>query len=369
MRPQPRSDVLDVVEKVWEALGDPRQIVAIVEISANVSTNRVYRLHLNDHSSAVSKVSSYGSYFLFSEDHDRLHRCSTFLASNESSQRWAPFLAHMFEKNGRPFTWYNGSVWATFYEDIPRRDALPKVLTERQIRTLGHEIAEFHLACAPLAGNLPATSNSVKGDLIHLLDLLQSPFAPRNFSLLPEDIGVLHRDTHQLLIQLEEIHYDEWPRIPVLIDWNLGNFSVIFNDAGGDASSISNSSDEFRLFSRWDYDWFRLDSRMLDFYFLSRVSSSTGDKTSFTYSPHTLLEPRFVSFLEAYHEVYPLSAAEVRFLPLAYRFFLLNYVIREGARFFRNDLCQQFREEVARRYLRQVGAMSFEPLVEALGLN
>ena len=54
----------------------------------------------------------------------------------------------------------------------------------------------------------------------------------------------------------------------------------------------------FRLFSRWDYDWFRIDTRMLDFYFLSRVSSATGDRTAFTYSPHTLLEDRFVAFYQ-----------------------------------------------------------------------
>ena len=144
------------------------------------------------------------------------------------------------------------------------------------------------------------------------------------------------------------LHYDEWTRIPVLIDWNLGNFSVVHNNAADDGS--------FRLFSRWDYDWFRLESRVFDFYFLSRVSSSTGDRTTFTYSPHTLLEPRFIRFLAAYHDVFPLTDAEVRFIPLAYRFFLLNYVIREGARFFRDDLCRQFREEVARRYLRQVSA-------------
>jgi hypothetical protein len=107
---------------------------------------------------------------------------------------------------------------------------------------------------------------------------------------------------------------------------------------------------------------------MLDFYFLSRVSSSTGDRSSFTYSPHTLLEPRFVRFLKAYHEVNPLTASEVRFLPHAYRFFLLNYVIREGARFFRDDLCRQFREEVARMYLRRVASLDFEPLVAALHL-
>jgi hypothetical protein len=354
-----------IVQEAWVALGDPRSIVNVVEISANVSTNRVYRIYLNDGSTAVSKVSSYGSYFLFAEDHDRLHRCSSYLATSETSQRWALFLAHMFEKDGRPFTWYNGSIWATFYEDIPRADSLPKVLSNGQIATLGREIAEFHLACAPLAQKLPPTSNSVKGDLIHLLDLLESPFASKNFGLLDEDIGVLHRDTHNLLIEFENLHYDEWPRIPVLIDWNLGNFSVVFDESI--PPNARETSAEFQLFSRWDYDWFRLESRMFDFYFLSRVSSSTGDRTSFTYSPHTLLEPRFIEFLRAYHEVYPLSEQEIQFLPLAYRFFLLNYVIREGARFFRDDLCQQFRGEVARRYLRQVNALSFEPLVKALG--
>ena len=73
-------------------------------------------------------------------------------------------------------------------------------------------------------------------------------------------------------------------------------------------------------------------------------------------------------FLRAYHEVNPLTADEVRFLPHAYRFFLLNYVIREGARFFRDDLCHQFREEVARMYLRRVSSLDFEPLVSALHL-
>jgi Ser/Thr protein kinase RdoA (MazF antagonist) len=81
-----------------------------------------------------------------------------------------------------------------------------------------------------------------------------------------------------------------------------------------------------------------------------------------------LLEPGFLAFLRAYHEVNPLSAEEVRFIPLAYRFFLLNYVIREGARFFRDDLCRQFREEVARRYLRQVASLDFSVLLDALEL-
>ncbi len=349
----------DVVDRAWIELGDARAIRVVKEISANVSTNRVYRVTLDDGDTVVCKVSSYGSYFLFAEDHDRLNRCARALATNPETQRWAPFLANVLERDGRPFTWYDGSIWAVFYQDVPRAESLPRVLSDAQIENLAREMAEFHAACTPLARQLPSTSNSVKGDLIHLLDLLESPFAPRNFGLLPEDIGVLHRDTHQLLLEFEELHYDEWTRIPVLIDWNLGNFSVVHNNAADDGS--------FRLFSRWDYDWFRLESRVFDFYFLSRVSSSTGDRTTFTYSPHTLLEPRFIRFLAAYHDVFPLTDAEVRFIPLAYRFFLLNYVIREGARFFRDDLCRQFREEVARRYLRQVSALDFSPLVDALG--
>ncbi|MBU6241201.1 MAG: hypothetical protein KJS66_05370 [Acidobacteria bacterium] len=360
------SSPLDVVRAAWADLGDPRPIVEVHEISANVSTNRVYRVVLGGagnsagNGTVVCKVSSYGSYFLFAEDHDRLHRCARMLATNPETKRWAPFLANVLERDGRPFTWYDGSIWAVFYEDVPRAESLPRVLSLSQVENLGREMAEFHAACQPMARQMPPTSNSVKGDLIHLLDLLESPFASRNFNLNPEDIGILHRDTHQLLLQFEACHYDEWLRIPVLIDWNLGNFSVVFNNAD-DAGS-------FRLFSRWDYDWFRLESRVFDFYFLSRVSSSTGDRTMFTYSPHTLLEPRFIAFLRAYHDVNPLTAEEVRFIPLAYRFFLLNYVIREGARFFRDDLCRQFREEVARRYLRQVATLDFSPLVDALHL-
>jgi hypothetical protein len=191
-----------------------------------------------------------------------------------------------------------------------------------------------------LAAELPAASKTIKSDAIHLLDLLESPFAPRNFDLPPEAIGMLWKHTHRFLERLVAVGYDEWPKIPLLIDWNLGNFSVAPQADG-----------RFRLFSRWDYDWFRIEPRLLDFYFLSRVSSSTGDRTRFTYGPHTLIEPTFVAFLRAYRQVFPMSDEEVQFLPEVYRFFILNYVVREGARFFRPDLCTQFRRDAVRSYL------------------
>ena len=58
----------------WAAYGDTRRMVTLIEVSAKVSTNRVYRLQLDDGGSVIAKVSSYGSYFLFREDHDRIHR-------------------------------------------------------------------------------------------------------------------------------------------------------------------------------------------------------------------------------------------------------------------------------------------------------
>src|SRR4051812_15404521 len=89
-----RQHVLDEqyeshLRRAWEANGDDRSIVTVVEVSAKVSTNRVYRLQLADESSVIAKVSSYGSYFLFREDHDRIHRTREALQET----RWAGLLA------------------------------------------------------------------------------------------------------------------------------------------------------------------------------------------------------------------------------------------------------------------------------------
>ena len=349
------GDAERVVRDAWRdyavASGDQRTVAATHEVSAHVSTNRVFQVRFSDDSTLVAKVSSYGSYFLFAEDHDRLARCTSLLRHG----RWAGFLADVLVVDKRPYTWYDGRCWCAFYTEVKRAESLPRVLTTSDVSALAREIARFHHACTEIAPALPPVSNSVKGDAIHLLDQLTNPFAPRNFDLPPEDIGVLARFTHELLLRLEAVHYDEWTKIPILVDWNLGNFSVTREDG------------EVRLFSRWDYDWFRVESRLLDFYFLSRVSSSTGDRTSFTYSPHTLTEPRFVEFVRAYHEVNPLSRRDIEFLPYAYRIFILNYVIREGARFFRDDLCAQFRRDAAHGYLESSTRLNLKPLLEVVG--
>ncbi|MFM8530497.1 MAG: hypothetical protein ACKOD2_12650 [Ilumatobacteraceae bacterium] len=349
-----RSAHREALTAAWDDYDPDRHIVEVADTSPRVSTNSVYRTRLSDGSVVYGKVSSYGSYFLFAEDHDRLFRCTDLLRGGPFQDFLAPVLGRPTSRGPRPFTWYDGKLWVAFYEEARRAESLPRQLDRTSIVGLAGEMARFHSECRRIAPQLPASSNSIKSDAIHLLDLLSSPFAPRNFDLAPEHVGALWRHTHDFLMALEDLRYDSWDRIPILVDWNLGNFSIRHDEMG-----------DVRLYSRWDYDWFRIESRLLDFYFLSRVSSATGDRTHWTYSPHTLVEPTFVDFVEAYSRIDPLSEDEIRFLPHAYRFFILNYVVREGARFFRPDLCIRFRNDAARVYLPAADRLDVSPLLRA----
>jgi Ser/Thr protein kinase RdoA (MazF antagonist) len=73
-----------------------------------------------------------------------------------------------------------------------------------------------------------------------------------------------------------------------------------------------------------------------------------------------------VEFVRAYHEVNPLSRRDIEFLPFAYQFFILNYVVREGARFFRDDLCAQFRRDAAHGYLEASTRLDLSALLDVV---
>ena len=103
---------------------------------------------------------------------------------------------------------------------------------------------------------------------------------------------------------------------------------------------------------------------MLDFYFLSACLVSTGDRTRFTYGPHTLLEPRFLRFLAPIE--CPMTNDEVLFLPEVYRFFILNYVVREGRHFFRHDFWQHLLHDAVDAHLPSVVDVDLSPLLDEL---
>ncbi|MCU1388638.1 MAG: hypothetical protein JWL72_1976 [Ilumatobacteraceae bacterium] len=354
------------LREAWQAYGDPRSIVSVVEVSAKVSTNRVYRFRLDDGHSNIAKVSSYGSYFLFREDHDRIHRTRVVLQST----RWAGLLADVLtERDGRPddnrdtkrdghrervFTFFNDDLWTAFYQDVPQGRSLPKILTEGQVADLGEEMGLLHRDCAEASRRIPPSSKSIKSDAIHLLELLSDKHSSLKFKYDASEKQYLRSQCHEFLEQLDRFGYDDWSRIPVLIDWNLGNFSV------------SMARQQVRLFSRWDYDWFRIEPRLLDFYFLSRVASSTGDRTVFSYSPHTLLEARFQRFLAAYHRIFPMNEDEILFLREVYRFFILNYVVREGDNFFQPEYWHRLQHEAVSLCLPAAERLDLRPLLAML---
>jgi hypothetical protein len=110
--------------------------------------------------------------------------------------------------------------------------------------------------------------------------------------------------------------------------------------------------------------------RVLDFYFFSRVVSDVGDRTVFSYVINTMMEDRFIIFLKEYHKVNPLTADEIRFMKEAYRFFILNYVIKDGKHFFSEQYAQKLQSEAFNVYLPSVDRdFDAEKIIEALKLK
>jgi hypothetical protein len=363
-------DASRAVRELWSTLQDPRTVVSSVDVSANVSTNRVFLLRLSDDTHLFAKVSNYGSAFLFREDHDRVLRLRKGLAGT----RFEKFLAAPLTRTSSPtpsskqsaaiqtrrehvHTYYDGSVWGVIYEEVERRESLPKILNDADIECLAREVAAFHKACSDVTirDAIPRTSTSISSDMVHLLDLVADRTASKTLRLPAEALDIVRRHGQRFLHSLDDLGYADMPRIPVLVDWNLGNFSV---DRAADGS--------FQLFSRWDYDWFRTDTLLLDFYFLSRVSSQTGDRTRFSYGVHTLSEPRFTRFIAAYNEVSPLSEADIEMMVETYRFFILHYVLSVGDHFFRTDLWETFRHDAITSGLPSVDAFNRAPLLAAI---
>ena len=112
-----------------------------------------------------------------------------------------------------------------------------------------------------------------------------------------------------------------------------------------------------------------MSSRMLDFYFISRVVSDIGDRTVFTYNIGPLMEDRFILFLKEYHKIYPLTENEIRFLKEVYRFFILNYVVKDGRYFFHEIYASKLQKEAYESYFPSIDTeFDAEKLLTALNI-
>ncbi len=317
-------DFNKIILKAWDSYGDSRKIKRITDISVKVSTNGVYKLDLDDKNILFAKFSYFGKHESFSNDHKIINALS-----NNLGLPFDRFLARSLMKGNKLYIYrYRDSeidASLVFYLPVKINQRPPKIFNEFQISKLGRGIASFHLSCDHIRNTLPKAGKTIFDDIRSLkIDLKEgNKYFISHAGLIKDHIDLFAENCN-------ELNYESFHKIPVFLDWNIGNFSI---------------NENFSLFSRWDFDWFRIDSRIFDFYFLSRVVSSVGDRSVFTYGFDILKEERFLHFLKNYHEVYPLTHNELHFIKESYRFFLLNYVIRGGRRFFHESFSEKLQKE------------------------
>src|SRR5882757_5075377 len=340
-----------IIKKAWDGYDASKTIKSIEDISAQVSTNHVFRITFDDDDIIIAKLSNFGKYEYFKEDHRIIHSLS-----NNLLYPFENFLAKSLLKNNRVYIYRykhrKTDEWVVFYNPTRIFDRLPRRLEEHHIRKLGQQVGKFHKACTRVKNVLPKSSKTLRTDiysLMHQLEINEKQFG----TAMQVDFLKYHCET--FLKNRSKYNMSSFEIIPVFIDWNIGNFSV---------------TPTYELYSRWDYDWFRMSYRILDFYFLSRVVSDVGDRTVFSYVINTMMEDRFITFLKEYHKINPLTADEIRFMKEAYRFFILNYVIKDGKYFFSEQYAQKLQSEAFSVYLPSVDRdFDAEKIIEALKLK
>ena len=80
------------------------------------------------------------------------------------------------------------------------------------------------------------------------------------------------------------------------------------------------------------------------------------------------MEDRFILFLKAYHSVFPITAREILLLKEVYRFFLLNYVVKNGGFFFNEFYADKLKTEAYARHFPSIDEFDGEKLIKALNL-
>ena len=65
----PYPDFIGIVRAAWENYDQSRIIKSIRDISANVSTNHVYKIDFDGHQPVIAKLSYFGFFEHFVEDH------------------------------------------------------------------------------------------------------------------------------------------------------------------------------------------------------------------------------------------------------------------------------------------------------------
>src|SRR6195952_5140948 len=114
-----------IIKKAWEGYDASKCIKNIEDISAMVSTNRVFRVTFDDDDIIIAKLSYFGKYEHFKEDHRIIHSlCNNLLYPFEN------LLSKSLLKNNRVYIYRHrqGKVdaWVVFYNPTRIAGRMPR---------------------------------------------------------------------------------------------------------------------------------------------------------------------------------------------------------------------------------------------------
>src|ERR1700760_3222637 len=161
-----------ILRRAWEGYDSSKTIRDIEDISAMVSTNHVFKITFEDEDIVIAKLSHFGKYEYFKEDHRIIHSlCNNLLYPFEN------VLSKSLLKNNRVYIYRykhgKTDAWVVFYNPTRIDQRMPRRLDEHHIRKLGRQIGKFHKACSQAKNVLPKSSKTLRTDIYALQQQLE----------------------------------------------------------------------------------------------------------------------------------------------------------------------------------------------------
>src|SRR5258708_37804955 len=162
-----------ILKKAWEGYDASKTIRDIEDISAMVSTNHVFKITFDDDDIIIAKLSHFGKYEHFKEDHRIIHSlCNNLLYPFEN------LLSKSLLKNNRVYVYRfkqgKTDAWVVFYNPTRILDRLPRRLEDHHIIKLGKQVGRFHKACSRVKNVLPKSSKTLRTDIFLLQKELET---------------------------------------------------------------------------------------------------------------------------------------------------------------------------------------------------
>ena len=119
-------DLIPIIEKGWYNYNPKRRIRKIEDLSVNVSTNKVFKITFIDKTFVFAKVSNFGKFENFKEDHQIIN-----VLANNLERPYDHFLSSSLMKENHLYLYrYEDEyidVWMVFYRAVRMKKPYPSV--------------------------------------------------------------------------------------------------------------------------------------------------------------------------------------------------------------------------------------------------